>query len=49
MALLEDSRFNEFAYWRSVEAKVAAQLPQAASVASVTEAPADQESVISNQ
>ena len=49
MAVLEGSRFNEFAYWRSVEAKVAAQLPQAASVASVTDAPADQESVISNQ
>jgi hypothetical protein len=47
--VLEDSRFNEFAYWRSVEAKVAAQLPQPASVASVTDAPADQKSVISNQ
>jgi exo-beta-1,3-glucanase (GH17 family)/glycosyltransferase involved in cell wall biosynthesis len=49
IAVLEDSRFNEFAYWRSVEAKVAAQLPQPASVASVTDAPADQKSVISNQ
>ena len=45
IAVLEDSRFNEFAYWRSVEAKVAAQLPQPASVASVTDAPADQKSV----
>ena len=49
IAVLEGSRFNEFAYWRSVEAKVAAQLPQPASVASVTDAPADQKSVISNQ
>jgi exo-beta-1,3-glucanase (GH17 family)/cellulose synthase/poly-beta-1,6-N-acetylglucosamine synthase-like glycosyltransferase len=46
MAVLEGSRFNEFAYWRSVEAKVAVQLPQPAAVA---EAPADQKSVISNQ
>jgi hypothetical protein len=28
MATIEGSRFNEFAYWRSVEAKVAATLPQ---------------------
>ena len=48
MAVLEGSRFNEFAYWRSVEAKVAAQLPQPASVAPVTDAPADQKSVIPN-
>jgi exo-beta-1,3-glucanase (GH17 family)/glycosyltransferase involved in cell wall biosynthesis len=46
MAVLEGSRFNEFAYWRSVEAKVAVQLPQPAAVA---EAPADQKSVIGNQ
>ncbi len=46
IAVLEASRFNEFAYWRSVEAKVAAQLPQASAVA---EAPADQKSVIGNQ
>jgi Glycosyl transferase family group 2 len=46
MALLEGSRFNEFAYWRSVEAKVAAQLPQRTAVA---EAPAEQKSVIGNQ
>jgi len=49
IAVLEGSRFNEFAYWRSVEAKVAAQLPPPASVASVTEAQADQKTVISNQ
>jgi hypothetical protein len=46
MALLEGSRFNEFAYWRSVEAKVAAQLPQRTAVA---EAPAEQKSVVGNQ
>jgi exo-beta-1,3-glucanase (GH17 family)/glycosyltransferase involved in cell wall biosynthesis len=46
MAVLEGSRFNEFAYWRSVEAKVAVQLPQPAAVA---EAPADQKSIVSNQ
>jgi exo-beta-1,3-glucanase (GH17 family) len=46
IAVLEASRINEFAYWRSVEAKVAAQLPQPAAVA---EAPADQKSVIGNQ
>jgi hypothetical protein len=46
MAVLEGSRFNEFAYWRSVEAKVAVQLPQPAAVA---EAPADQKSVVSSQ
>jgi cellulose synthase/poly-beta-1,6-N-acetylglucosamine synthase-like glycosyltransferase/exo-beta-1,3-glucanase (GH17 family) len=48
IAVLEASRFNEFAYWRSVEAKVAAQLPQPAPAA-VTEAPADQKSVVSGQ
>ena len=36
-ALIEGSRFNEFAYWRSVEAKVAENLPRSAPVA---EAPA---------
>lgn len=46
MAVLEGSRFNEFAYWRNVEAKVAVQLPQPAAVA---EAPAEQKSVINNQ
>jgi hypothetical protein len=38
LAALEGSRFNEFAYWRSVEAKVAQTLPQPAAVAA--EAPA---------
>ncbi len=46
IAMLEDSRFNEFAYWRNVEAKVAAQLPQPTAVA---EAPAEQKSVVGNQ
>ncbi len=39
IAALEGSRFNEFAYWRSVEAKMAETLPR----------PADQKSAISNQ
>jgi exo-beta-1,3-glucanase (GH17 family)/cellulose synthase/poly-beta-1,6-N-acetylglucosamine synthase-like glycosyltransferase len=38
LALIEGSRFNEFAYWRSVEAKVAESLPRPAPVAA--EAPA---------
>ncbi|HEY6257467.1 MAG TPA: glycosyltransferase [Xanthobacteraceae bacterium] len=38
LALIEGSRFNEFAYWRSVEAKVAETLPRPAPVA---EAPAE--------
>ena len=38
LAALEGSRFNEFAYWRSVEAKVAETLPRPATVAA--EAPA---------
>src|SRR5262247_1350063 len=33
IAVLEGSRFNEFAYWRTVEATVAAKLPQPAAVA----------------
>jgi uncharacterized membrane protein len=37
IALIEGSRFNEFAYWRGVEAKVAGTLPMPAPVA---EAPA---------
>src|SRR5215213_5927985 len=52
MGLIEGSRFNEFAYWRSVEAKVADTLPRPATVP-MTEAPApipaSQETVISNQ
>ena len=44
IATLEGSRFNEFAYWRSVEAKVAAQLPQPAAVADVpVQLPADKQ------
>src|SRR5499426_754949 len=39
VALLEGTRFNEFAYWRGVEAKVAATLPQPTATA-VAEAPA---------
>ncbi|MEA2904848.1 MAG: hypothetical protein QOI12_2235 [Alphaproteobacteria bacterium] len=50
VALVEGSRFNDFAYWRSVEAKVAAQLPQPAAVAEApAQIPANQESVVSNQ
>jgi hypothetical protein len=37
VAAIEGSRFNAFAYWRSVEAKVAETLPRPAPV---TEAPA---------
>jgi cellulose synthase/poly-beta-1,6-N-acetylglucosamine synthase-like glycosyltransferase len=33
LAAIDGSRFNEFAYWRTVEAKVAGALPQRASVA----------------
>jgi exo-beta-1,3-glucanase (GH17 family)/cellulose synthase/poly-beta-1,6-N-acetylglucosamine synthase-like glycosyltransferase len=47
IGMLESSRFNEFAYWRSVEAKVAAQLPQRAAAAA--EAPAEPKSAIGNQ
>src|SRR5262245_45844034 len=39
IALLEGTRLNEFAYWRGVEAKVAATLPRPAA-ATVAEAPA---------
>ena len=38
IAAVEGSRFNEFAYWRGVEAKVAETLPQPP--AAVAEAPA---------
>jgi hypothetical protein len=44
IAGLESSRFNSFAYWRGITAKVA--LPGRAAMA---EAPAEQKSVISNQ
>jgi cellulose synthase/poly-beta-1,6-N-acetylglucosamine synthase-like glycosyltransferase/exo-beta-1,3-glucanase (GH17 family) len=40
VALLESTRFNEFAYWRGVEAKVASTLPQPAAAAAVAERPA---------
>jgi hypothetical protein len=33
LAAIDGSRFNEFAYWRAVEAKVAGALPPRASVA----------------
>jgi exo-beta-1,3-glucanase (GH17 family)/cellulose synthase/poly-beta-1,6-N-acetylglucosamine synthase-like glycosyltransferase len=39
MALIEGTRFNEFAYWRAVAAKVAEVLPRPAPAA-MTEAPA---------
>jgi hypothetical protein len=38
LAMIEGSRFNEFAYWRSVEAKVVENLQRPAPV--VAEAPA---------
>ena len=50
MGLIEGSRFNEFAYWKSVEAKVAETLPGPAPIAEApAQIPASQESVISNQ
>ncbi len=50
MGLIEGSRFNEFAYWQSVEAKVAETLPGPAPIAEApAQIPASQESVISNQ
>ena len=39
VAAIEGSRFNEFAYWRRMEAKMVDTLPR----------PADQKSAISNQ
>jgi exo-beta-1,3-glucanase (GH17 family)/cellulose synthase/poly-beta-1,6-N-acetylglucosamine synthase-like glycosyltransferase len=48
IALVEGSRFNQFAYWKSVEAKVAETLPRPAAAAEAP-APNRQESVISNQ
>ena len=35
LAAIDGSRFNEFAYWRTVEAKVAGALPRPASAAEV--------------
>jgi len=58
VALLEGSRFNEFAYWRRVEAKVAETLPRPAVAETLTrpavaeapaQLPASQETVVSNQ
>src|SRR5262249_41016243 len=58
VALLEGSRFNEFAYWRRVEAKVADSLPRPAVAETLTlpavaeapaQLPASQETVGSNQ
>jgi hypothetical protein len=44
MAAIEGSRFNEFAYWRSVEAKVAETLPRSAAVAEASvQMPADKQ------
>jgi len=43
IAALEGSRFNEFAYWRGVEAKVAETLPRpaAAEAPAQVQVPAD--------
>jgi exo-beta-1,3-glucanase (GH17 family)/cellulose synthase/poly-beta-1,6-N-acetylglucosamine synthase-like glycosyltransferase len=44
IAAIEGSRFNEFAYWRSVEAKVAETLPRPAAVAEASvQLPADKQ------
>jgi hypothetical protein len=49
LAAVEGSRINEFAYWKSVEAKVAETLPGPAPIAEApAQIPASQESVISN-
>jgi exo-beta-1,3-glucanase (GH17 family)/cellulose synthase/poly-beta-1,6-N-acetylglucosamine synthase-like glycosyltransferase len=50
MGLIEGSRFNEFAYWKGVEAKVAETLPRTAPIAEApAQIPVSQDSVISNQ
>jgi len=42
LAAIEGSRFNQFAYWRTVEAKVADSLPRPAAVAEApTQLPTD--------
>jgi hypothetical protein len=41
IALVEGSRFNQFAYWKSVEAKVAGTLPRPAVVEVPVQLPAD--------
>ena len=44
MAAIEGSRYNEFAYWRSVEAKVVETLPRPAAVAEASvQLPADKQ------
>jgi exo-beta-1,3-glucanase (GH17 family)/cellulose synthase/poly-beta-1,6-N-acetylglucosamine synthase-like glycosyltransferase len=44
IALVEGSRFNQFAYWRTVEAKVAGTLPRSAAVAETpAQLPADKQ------
>jgi cellulose synthase/poly-beta-1,6-N-acetylglucosamine synthase-like glycosyltransferase/exo-beta-1,3-glucanase (GH17 family) len=40
VALLEGTRFNDFAYWRGVEAKVAGTLPRPTVATAVTDTPA---------
>jgi cellulose synthase/poly-beta-1,6-N-acetylglucosamine synthase-like glycosyltransferase/exo-beta-1,3-glucanase (GH17 family) len=49
VALLEGSRFNEFAYWRHVEAKVVETLPRPAAAEAPAQLPASQETVVSTQ
>ncbi len=46
IAALEGSRFNEFAYWRGVEAKVAETLPRPAAAAAEAPAPVPTENRI---
>jgi cellulose synthase/poly-beta-1,6-N-acetylglucosamine synthase-like glycosyltransferase len=41
MAVIEGSRFNEFAYWRGIEAKAADLLPQANAIAEAPKLPAE--------
>ena len=41
LATVEGSRFNEFAYWRSVEAKVAETLPRPAADVAPAQVPAE--------
>jgi hypothetical protein len=47
LALIEDSRFNSFAFWRGLEAKVAELLPQRRVIAEVANQVANQ--VLANQ
>lgn len=41
LAVLEGSRFNEFAYWRGIEAKAVDLLPQSTAIAETPKLPAD--------